>query len=193
MARRFSRPEAGRRVRHLLADDRRDDAREQLDAEATRERRSVAAAVAANREPTHDVGLVREHRRENRGELRRIVLPVPVDLHRQVVAALEREPEPGLNGAADPEVEREPQNVGAAVRLRSRPSGPPSRRRPRRCRSPGRTLESRRSRDRPFPPRSTPGRSRCASARPAARAPRRAAERHLCELSHRLPPGSRRR
>ena len=41
----------------------------------------------------------------------RVVLPVAVDLDRDVVAVLERELVAGLHGAADPEVERVPQTT----------------------------------------------------------------------------------
>ena len=88
----------------------------------------------------------REYRIEHAAELRRIVLAVAVDAHRDVVAVLEREAEAGLHGAADAEVERQPQDARAARARAARPSRRSSRRRRRRCRAPGRTHAARRSR-----------------------------------------------
>ena len=49
----------------------------------------------------------------DRAELRRVVLAVAVDAHGEVVAVLERVAEAGLHGAADPEVERQPEHARA--------------------------------------------------------------------------------
>ena len=43
------------------------------------------------------------------------MLPVPIHLHGDVVALLERIPVTGLHRAPDPEVERKPDHVGTAI------------------------------------------------------------------------------
>ncbi len=107
------------RIGDLLAHDRRDDPREDADAEPPEERRAVHAGAGEPRADA-EVGRPGKDRGQDCRELARIVLAVAVDLHRNVVAALEGEPVAGLDGAADPEVEREPEDVGAAVGRHSR-------------------------------------------------------------------------
>ena len=108
------RPEPGRSVRDLLADDGRNHQREQPDPEPARERRLVAAAAREAR-PDAQVGLAGYDRRENRRQLRRVVLSVAVDLDRDVVAVLECEAIARLHRAADTEVEGEAKHVGTAI------------------------------------------------------------------------------
>ena len=62
-------------------------------------------------------------------ELGRVVLAVPVEPDGELVAVLERVLEAGLDGAADAEVEREPDDRGTMRRRRRRQCRPPSRRR----------------------------------------------------------------
>ena len=52
--------------------------------------------------------------RDDVGELRRVVLAVAVDAHGELVALLPGVAEAGLDGAADAEVERQPEHVRAA-------------------------------------------------------------------------------
>ena len=68
-----------------LARDPRDDPREDADAEAARRRRAVAA-VADEARADDDVGLAREHRRDQARELRGIVLAVAVEPDGELVA-----------------------------------------------------------------------------------------------------------
>jgi hypothetical protein len=110
------RAEAGRRVGHALADDGRDDPREDPDPDPARARRAIGA-VAGEPRADDDIRAVIEQRAEDERQLRRVVLAVAVNLHRDVEAVLEGVPVPGLDGAADPEVERQPDDVRAA-RLR---------------------------------------------------------------------------
>ena len=53
------------------------------------------------------------HRREQLVQLTRIVLAVGIYLRYVVVAVLEGVDEPGLDGSADSEIERDPENTGA--------------------------------------------------------------------------------
>ena len=108
------RAEARRRVGDLLADDRGDRPGEDADPDPPAERgaeRTVAGEAGAD----DDVGLVVEQRAQDLRQLRRVVLAVPVDLHREVVAPLEGEAEAGLHRPADPEVEGELEDVGALL------------------------------------------------------------------------------
>src|SRR5256885_912603 len=61
-----------------------------------------------------DVGFAREHRLEDRAELLRVVLAVAVEAYGEVEAVLVGVAEAGLDGAADPEVERQPDHLRAA-------------------------------------------------------------------------------
>ena len=80
--------------------------RQDANADSTRRRRPVAVGAREARADA-DVGVARHHHVEQRAELGRIVLTVPVDPDRKLVALLRRVAEPGLHGSADPEVERQ--------------------------------------------------------------------------------------
>src|SRR5207253_4753867 len=87
----------------------------QPDSHAAREGRLVAGAAREARADA-EVGLPRHNRSENCGQLGRVVLPVAVDLYRDVVAVLEGVAIAGLDGAADTEVEGEAKHMSAAIR-----------------------------------------------------------------------------
>ena len=63
------------------------------------------------------LGVLAQVREQDR-DVARIVLPVAVDLHGDVIAVLERELIAGLHGAADPEVERVADDPRAAAAAR---------------------------------------------------------------------------
>src|SRR5207248_6521017 len=106
--------EAGRRVGDALADERGDRPGEDADPDPARPRRAVPRASGEAR-ADGDVGLAGKHRLEDRSELPRVVLAVAVEAHGEIEVVLERVAEAGLDGSADPEVEREPDHL--------RPSG----------------------------------------------------------------------
>ena len=107
--------QAGRRVGHALADDRREDGGEDADAHAARHGGSVAVPVGGEEARARDhvelrvVAQVPQQRVHAGG----VVLAVAVDLHGGVVAALERVDVAGLHGAADAEVERVAEHLRA--------------------------------------------------------------------------------
>ena len=115
---------------------------------------------STNREPMTRSALPGVHRREQRAELRCVVLAVAVEPNRDVVPLVARIAEARLDGAADADVERKPEH-GCAVRF-GHAGGLVAGRvvhhddRGRR----GRRHESRRRRARSHPPRSMPGRRR---------------------------------
>src|SRR5207248_8375809 len=98
------RAEARGRVGHLLTDDAGSDTGEDLDADAARERRAIGALPGETRSDG-EIGLAGQHRRQDSGQLRGVVLAVAVDLNGDVVAVLEGEAIAGLDGAADAKVE----------------------------------------------------------------------------------------
>ena len=104
--------EARRGVGQPLMGDPRDDPGEDADAGPAGSRRPVAARGQEAR-ADREVGLARGDRRDDRAELSRVVLAVAVEPHGEVVAPLPREAEAGLDGPADPEVERQPDDVRA--------------------------------------------------------------------------------
>ena len=160
--------EAGRRVRDLLPDEQRDEPREEADAGAARERRPVGVARICEARADDDVGVSAQHGLDQLRQLRRVVLAVAVEPDRELVAVRERVHEAGLDGAADPEVEREPDDRRARRRPRARRCDRRSRRRSRRRRGEGRRRGSRRRPGRSRPPR--PARERSRFAAPQTRA-----------------------
>src|SRR5204862_6410807 len=106
--------EAGRRVGDALADDGGDDAREQADADPPHPRRTEGA-VGAEPRPDDEIGASVEHWLQDLRKLARVVLPVTVDLAREVVAAPECEAGAGLHRGARPDVERQAYDMDAAA------------------------------------------------------------------------------
>ena len=140
--------------------------REEADADPARDGRAIAAAPPGKREPTTMSASPASERRDDCGELLRVVLPVAVDADGEVEAVLERVAEAGLHGAADAEVERQ-----AGARARRRPRDAPrsvraSRRRhddlERRVEGADLVDDAARS----YPPRCRRGRWRCRAAQP---------------------------
>ncbi len=162
--------EARGRVGEPLVGDPRDDAGEHADPDAPRRRRAVAR-VADEARADREVGLAGGDRSDELAELGRVVLAVAVEPHRQLVAALPGVAEPGLDGAADPEVEREPDHMRPGRGGEPRRCGRSSRPRRRRPRARGRAPSARRAAGRCSAPRCRPARSRCAAPRRGARRP----------------------
>jgi hypothetical protein len=115
-------PEAGGGIRDALAGDQRQQPGEDPDPHAAVQRRAVARGL---REPraVHEVDrVVGAEDVGQRLDLRRVVLTVAVDLHRELVVVLLRVDIAGLHRAADAEVERQPHDhrarpLGAARRV----------------------------------------------------------------------------
>src|SRR5207302_9432769 len=82
--------EARRSVGDTLANDGRDDAREDSDPDSARRGGTVCSLRPGEARPDDEVGRPGEERLEDLRQLRRVVLPVAVDLGGDVVAALER-------------------------------------------------------------------------------------------------------
>ena len=84
---------------------------------AGRKPRERGAELPISREARADaqIGLTGEQRGEDLRQLTRVVLAVSVDLHRDVVAVLEREAVAGLHRAADAEVVGQADDIGAGL------------------------------------------------------------------------------
>jgi len=80
------------------------------DPEPAGKRGPVRADAVDEARPDHEVRLTALERREQRRDLRRVVLPVAVQADGPVEPLLERVPEPRLHGAADADIEREPED-----------------------------------------------------------------------------------
>ena len=113
-------PEARGRVGDALAHDHRDECREDPDSDPAAEGASVVAVSDEAGADDHVRAPV-DDRLQQRRDLVRIVLAVAVDLHGEVEAVLERVLVAGLDRAADPEVEGEPDDPRA--RLGGEPGG----------------------------------------------------------------------
>jgi hypothetical protein len=111
----IERDEPRGRVRHPLAPQHRHEPGEEPDPQPTRQRGTVGAAVLHEARAHDEVRLSSFERGEQLPELGGVVLAVPVEPDRGVVALLEREAEPGLDGAADADVERQPEHGRAAL------------------------------------------------------------------------------
>ena len=78
--------------------------------------------------PDDEVGAVVEDRLEHPADLGRVVLPVAVDLDGDLEAVVERVLVAGLDGPADPDVERQVYNGNSGRRSNARGRRPSSRR-----------------------------------------------------------------
>ena len=92
--------------------DPRDDAGEHPDPDAAG-RRGLVAASREEARADREVGLVGDDGRDDGPELGRVVLAVAVEPDRELVAAFPGVAEAGLDGAADPEVEGQLDDVRA--------------------------------------------------------------------------------
>ena len=108
--------EARGRVGDALPDDPRDDPGEQPDPDPPRSRRAVAAFLRRRSASRRRCRPRRAAPARGSARAARVVLPVAVDADGDVVAVLVREAEAGLHGAADAEVERQPEDDRALRR-----------------------------------------------------------------------------
>ncbi len=106
------RTKAGGRVGHAPTDDQGDRASEERDPDTARERGAVPALVAET-SPDDDVRAAGNDRLEDLRKLVRDVLPVAVDLDRDVEALVARVLKARLDGAADAEVVRKADDARA--------------------------------------------------------------------------------
>ena len=102
--------------------------REQADADPPRRRRAVAVAAGEARADAMSASPASTGA-STFGSSAGIVLAVAVAADGELVAVLPGVAEAGLHGAADAEVERQPEHVRAVLARRPRPCGRSSRRR----------------------------------------------------------------
>src|SRR5262245_6929377 len=98
------RPQPRRRVADALADEQRDDCREDTNPDAPEPRAPIAATLDEAR-ADHEIGPAVEDRLEHLCDLARVVLTVAVHLDRNVKPTLERVLVARLDGTPDPDVE----------------------------------------------------------------------------------------
>lgn len=103
-------------IRHAPPKHRTRPEREQADTGTSAERRAVVAVISEKARPTgYVVARIDTHHRQQLRELRRIMLPVAVDLRHVAGVVLPCIEDTGLHRAANPEVVREPEDNRAGL------------------------------------------------------------------------------